>query len=271
MSFSYVISDGIKTVPNIAGIGYTEDKSSSRFGPGVQIGYTIHFNIQGKGYFNGHLVEEGEGFFVYNGQHTYHYPDERDPWKLLWITLTDESAISIMQMYNSDSETNIFRCRDITAAREVAGEIKGMEFVAIDSLRLLELFLRLHVSCTGGQPLIKNKPSSSLYLDYAVKYLEDNIHLPVSVEHLTSAIGVSQPYLYRIFMSEFGVSPKQYIMNKKLELSKKMLRTSEISISVIASSVGYEDSLAFSRMFARKMGMSPTAYRKASMKKQQDF
>ena len=53
-----------------------------------------------------------------------------------------------------------------------------------------------------------------------------------------------------------------YLTYNGLEQAKNLLRQSDLNISQIAASVGYNDVLAFSSFFSKKQGMSPTAYRK---------
>ena len=73
--------------------------------------------------------------------------------------------------------------------------------------------------------------------------------------------GITQPYLYRIFREETGLSPKQYILNEKLDHAKRLLRETEFSVSEIAGTVGFASVLDFSKFFSRQTGESPSAYR----------
>lgn len=74
-------------------------------------------------------------------------------------------------------------------------------------------------------------------------------------------LGVSQPYLFRIFKEATGKAPKQYLNDYRLLQAKKLLTTTALSITEIANSVGYADVLTFSRFFSSKEGCSPRAYR----------
>jgi AraC-like DNA-binding protein len=85
-----------------------------------------------------------------------------------------------------------------------------------------------------------------------------------SVSDLCSAIGITQPYLYRIFKEEVGCSPKNYISEYRIKLAKKLLAETEFSVSAIADSVGFKSVLDFSKFFSKRTGVSPTEYRKES-------
>lgn len=71
-----------------------------------------------------------------------------------------------------------------------------------------------------------------------------NIHL--------SAYELNQKNLYS----------KQYLTDLKLDKSRKLLVTTESSVSVIANSLGFEDQLAFSKVFKKHFSLSPSEYRK---------
>lgn len=261
MSFVFIIPHGIKTSPSIEGIGFTKDRGKSSFGPGQRKGFTIHFNIKGIGYLNGNIVKEGQGFLVYDGMYAHHYADKDNPWELLWITLSDACAIELFQQYKADPDTHIFDYHSPMLLREIANKIQSYKEISLDSLELLEYFLQIHCNCLKIKSAPYSKHSSEIYLEYALKYIKDSIHRAVSVEEITRLIGISQPYLYKLFVKEFNMSPKQYIINLRIDTAKKMLITTNMTITEIANSVGYADILTFSRFFSLKVKMSPTEYR----------
>ena len=71
----------------------------------------------------------------------------------------------------------------------------------------------------------------------------------ISINKLTTILGVSQPYLFKIFNKKYNTSLKQYIIDRKLNIAKKMLNKTDMSITQIANSLGYNDPLAFSKLF----------------------
>ena len=261
MSFSYIISHGAITSPYIDGIGFTKDIVHSSFGPGVRKGYTIHFNIKGKGYFNSVPVEEGQGFLVYDGMYAHHYADKENPWELFWITISGDCSADVLDQYKADKKTNIFNFSSTDIVRDIAKKVCTLKEFSLDSLEMLEMFLKIHTNCITRKAVQPGKHSSEIYIDFATKYITDNIHRHITVEKLTEIIGVSQPYLHKIFTNHFGVSPKQYITKLKLDMSKSMLANSHTSITEIATSVGFPDVLTFSRFFSSKEKISPTKYR----------
>jgi transcriptional regulator GlxA family with amidase domain len=62
---------------------------------------------------------------------------------------------------------------------------------------------------------------------------------------------------------KLGVSPKQYIDEVRIDKAKRLLKETSLSITQIASSVGFPDVLSFSKFFSSKAKQSPTHYRNA--------
>ena len=88
-----------------------------------------------------------------------------------------------------------------------------------------------------------------------------NYFKKIRVEDLCKFVKIEHSYLYRLFISELGQSPMDYILDYKLKRAEKLLTTTELSISDISSAIGYDDRFAFSKMFSKKYGLSPLKYR----------
>ena len=93
------------------------------------------------------------------------------------------------------------------------------------------------------------------------QYLEINLREQISLTALAQRFGYTPSYLNRIFKKEYGVSPLQYLTDLRISRAKELLlRHPDISIKTVASSVGYEDSRYFSRIFKNETGMTPSAW-----------
>lgn len=93
-------------------------------------------------------------------------------------------------------------------------------------------------------------------------YLDTNYSEKIVLKDLAKSFGVHLNYLSRIFSEKFGCSPKHYLLKLKLKKSCRLLMTTGLPISVISSSLGFEDQLAFSKLFKKEFSLSPSEYRK---------
>ena len=96
----------------------------------------------------------------------------------------------------------------------------------------------------------------------AIAEIEKNFNQSnFSVAHLARKCGISEVYLRRLFIASFGVSPKEYIIQKRIECAKSLLASGHFSISEVSDLCGYSEPCHFSREFKKRVGVAPTEYR----------
>ncbi|MBQ8525672.1 MAG: AraC family transcriptional regulator [Clostridia bacterium] len=262
-----IFSDNSFSPLKINVLGFSNEIEVNRFGPGRRNLYIIHYVTKGKGYYNGNAVTEGQGFLIYPGLHEEYHPDPMDPWEFLWIISSDDAMKEIFSKYNAQKDTLIFNFNSVLTVRKIANKIISENNRMLDSLKMLEMFLQILNSHIYAQALTQQKTNYEIYLDFCVDYIETNIHKKITVEELSDLVGVSQPYLYKIFKSKFNISTKDYITWCKINRAKELLVETEMSITEIANSIGYSDVLAFSKTFSSKEKVSPKKYRLIVRKK----
>lgn len=80
---------------------------------------------------------------------------------------------------------------------------------------------------------------------------------------LAELCGISKDYFEKLFKRTLGVSPQQYYINLIMDRSRHLLSATNYQIGEIARLCGIDDELYFSRMFKKRTGLSPTAYRRS--------
>ncbi|HEY9261225.1 GlxA family transcriptional regulator [Chitinophaga sp.] len=93
------------------------------------------------------------------------------------------------------------------------------------------------------------------------KLLKDNMDT-LSLDFLSGQLGMSSRTLSRKFREELNTSPGKWIQEKRMEIAKKLLGETKLSISEICYRVGYEDLASFSRLFSHTTGMAPGEFRR---------
>ena len=266
MKSHHLIAVDSVQIPRIYSIGFSDDPRITRFGPSVRKQYIIHYVLSGKGTFNGNEVKKGEGFLIVPGMHEEYYSDKNDPWAFVWIISEDPVIQYFFEHHNANEKTGIFKFHNLYEIDDIARTLASSKNSLSSSTQLSALFLHIFHSCIA----IENEPQSSvteLYFEFSVNYVKTNLHLPISVNDLCNAIGITQPYLYRIFKERVNCSPKQYILYCKLVEAKRLLLQTELSISQIADSVGFQSVLDFSKFFSKQTNISPTTYRNTYLTK----
>ena len=101
--------------------------------------------------------------------------------------------------------------------------------------------------------------------DEVLKYIDANYHTNITLSLLASLMNISPMYFSNYFKRVFRISPKQYILNKRLMESQRLLLESRMSIKEIAYAVGFDNENYFSEFFTSKVGISANKFRKREM------
>lgn len=246
---------------NINAVGC--DSGQAHWGPGQRDKYQLHFVYCSRGYYNGRPVNMGQGFISTPKKTEHYYHDEDYPWSYIWLSSYDKSVYDTFKLFEPD-EFGIFDFNPlcIPVLEEFAQFIKSNHLKTVNTSMLLEYFLKVlntHLNIQTS-PLV-NSSHADMYFDYCVNYITTNIYKPLSVTELTEALGISQPYLYNIFRKKVGKSPKAYINDYKLSEAKRLLTETNLSITEISHSLGFNNPLVFSKFFSSKEKISPRNFR----------
>ena len=98
-------------------------------------------------------------------------------------------------------------------------------------------------------------------LSSIINYIETNISdNTITNEILAQKMGISEVYLRKLFLSNLGSTPKQYILDLRIKKAKKMLVESNYTVMKISEKCGFSSPYHFCRIFKEKIGMTPTEY-----------
>ncbi|PSW17217.1 AraC family transcriptional regulator [Photobacterium sanctipauli] len=94
-------------------------------------------------------------------------------------------------------------------------------------------------------------------VDRVDQFIEANIGSAISVDDMADLLGCSKFYFLREFKKLVGVTPYQYLMNKRLEQAKVALSSGSVNIALTAHELGFNDQSHFTRAFKNHFGMTP--------------
>ena len=84
----------------------------------------------------------------------------------------------------------------------------------------------------------------------------------VSIAEIAREVQISPFHFIRQFEAVFGVTPHQFRVQTRLDIAKHLLASGQYSVTDVCMEVGFSSLGSFSALFARKVGESPTAYRR---------
>lgn len=99
-----------------------------------------------------------------------------------------------------------------------------------------------------------------------IAYIEEHLEGDLSLEAMAGEVEVSPLYLARAFKAAIGQSPHQYVLARRLERAKELLRNTDTPIVDVALAAGFSSQSHLSNWFVRLVGVSPAVYRRQAMK-----
>lgn len=105
-------------------------------------------------------------------------------------------------------------------------------------------------------------PENDYFAILADSYIENNLTADLSIDALCKKFNVSRNFLYEKFRTSFAVTVNEYVITKRLQRGKELLKTTDLSMADISEEIGIGSYTYFSKLFRDRYGLSPLAYRK---------
>jgi len=97
-----------------------------------------------------------------------------------------------------------------------------------------------------------------------VAYIEANLAAAIQAKDLAGLVNLSTSHFFRGFKASTGMTPFEYVAQRRVELARKLMRTTSEPLSQIAVQCGLCDQSHLCRLFRRLVGQSPHAWRRAN-------
>lgn len=133
-----------------------------------------------------------------------------------------------------------------------------------EALRIAKVYL-LKWHGEGELPyasLIKNNPHADAVVKDCEKWLQSHFREENLIQRMVERAKVAERTLKRRFKLATGSTSIEYLQNLRIEEAKRLLEFGELPVDEISYEVGYEDASFFRRLFKRRVGLTPSQYRR---------
>ncbi|MFK7693407.1 AraC family transcriptional regulator [Paenibacillus sp. HJGM_3] len=251
--------------------GHEQTMPNHQVGPQVRDYYLIHHVVSGRGTFQcrgkQYSVEAGQSFVIFPGELIRYDSDAQEPWKYRWIAFKGTMASQLLSELGLSPEHPVAQPGE---PRRTSAQLHRLEQTLaradagcdLESGGLLRLVLSGYVRqerapVAAGRAV--HNPSDEL-VERAIRWLTLQYAQPVSIQHLAQSLGYHRTHLTKLFKQATGQSPMQYLLKIRMDRAKVLL-LDDLTVEQVASSVGFADSLYFSKQFKRWHGCTPSEYR----------
>ena len=118
----------------------------------------------------------------------------------------------------------------------------------------------------SGADLAQRKRAQE-FKQIALRIRENSGNVP-PIRELAEQAGYSPDHFARLFESVIGLSPQAFVVQVRIDRARRLLTSTDMSMSQIADALGYQDVFYFSRQFKQKTGMPPSEYRRQVFQRQ---
>lgn len=253
--------------------GIQKCEAGYSWGPKMRPQYHMHFILDGKGYLeidgNSFSLEKDQIFMIPPNTTSHYYADYTDPWTYAFISFSGNKAEQFARQaglgfgqYTRDcilpTEQYVQIIRDMLETHQltITNELKRVSQL----FHLFSLLTDSYNTLSEANPNYDYLPET--YFEHALQYIQLNYNKNIHIQDIAGYIGITRSYLHYLFNKKERLSPQKYLLNYRMNMAKKLLSTTDMLIKDVALNVGYEDSLAFSKVFRNHTGLSPSVYRK---------
>lgn len=130
-------------------------------------------------------------------------------------------------------------------------------------LKFLSIMNQNEVMIPVEQTVSTNEQQKIERYKILTSYMEEHLAEDITLKDLASLTATNPQYLCRFFKEISGISPIQYLINRRIDMAATMLLETDKSILAISMDCGFENVSYFIRKFKQKKGVTPGEYRKA--------
>ena len=251
----------------VVNLGYERCLPRHTYGPHTRDQWLFHFVVSGKGYFKRgneqYCVEKNHAFLIRPGEITTYSASSSDPWYYVWLGFNGSGAEKLMSTFPiSECVFEIspdFICeleslyRTAENSDEFACKATGMAYKLFGIL-----YASRHAEKRRSPDCVKS----------ALSFIENNYFRQFDTSWLASELGMSRGHFSAVFSSVMGCSPYNYLTKYRIAKAQALLVSTNLTVSEIATAVGFSALNRFDLMFIKYVGTSPSRYRKEKQSKQ---
>lgn len=257
---------------SVYNVGFQKCTPDYQWGPGIRDHYLIHYIISGSGIYvvNGQSfsLSKGDAFLVYPNTEVTYLANHKSPWEYAWVGFAGSDASIILKATDFSPENPVIYKNPLgdSIHRQILHiyDARGTEMEhAVEMTGRLYTMLALFMQ---SATLRKKPTSANSYVQKSIEYITSNYSYAITVEDIATYVGLSRSHLFRSFQNILGISPKEYLTDYRIKQACYLLEHSKLSVTAIANSVGFDNSLYFSKTFHKHKQTSPRDYRKQFQK-----
>lgn len=251
--------------------GYQQCPPEHSWGPGSRDHYLLHHVRSGAGIYTvndkTYCLKAGDTFLARPGNTIFYQADAETPWSYCWVGFYGSECADLLLRTDFSRSKNVIHTDFGMELTNYIMEIYERRGCTLADTLFMTSSLYQVIACMIRHSENQNigATNQEISLQDIAGYICDRISSgatleELSVKNISERTNMSQSTLYRLFMSQMGLSPNHYITMQRMKRACELLRVTDASVLSIANSVGYPNGQHFAKCFKKFMGLSPSEY-----------
>lgn len=182
-----------------------------------------------------------------------------------WVHFTGSDVDMLLDYYEMPKNENVFFTGTSPDYQWLFRQmIQELQLCRVNYEDLLNMNLR-HIFLMINRYLKEGTQLGSEILnevERATHYFNENYNQSISIKEYAAERHISDCWFNRSFKQVIKMTPMQYIVSLRITNAMNLMDNTDYNISQVASAVGYDNALYFSRLFHKHTGMAPSDYKK---------
>ncbi|MBT3194428.1 MAG: AraC family transcriptional regulator [Verrucomicrobia bacterium] len=231
--------------------------------------YQLVYITEGRGTFESEptgrvSIEGGHVFLLFPGVWHRFRPIKREGWEENWIGFNGDIADRVMKNFFSPQKAVIRVGPDQELLHQIRSIVGLMDqapvgYQQIVGSRTLEILAHIRSHAMSYRSIDRQVARK---VEQARRYLVQHYSDTIDTEALAHRLGFSLSRFRAVFKEHTGAAPNQYQIDIRMNLARHWLAESHHTVTEIAEMLGFSSVYYFSRLFKKKEGCPPSAYRK---------
>jgi len=213
-----------------------------------------------------HTIRAGELLVIPPQTPHLYGADKSRPWSINWLhaqgPLLDgflrELEISPDKpvIHIGDAARVLALFEEVLAVMEQGYATQQLLCASYALAHLMAMLVREHRGACHEQPSVQQRVSQT------ITYMKQHMNQSLQLNSLAAMANLSRSRYTELFKQQAGYAPIEYFIRLRMHHACQLLDTTQHSVKVVASTLGYTDPLYFSRVFRSVNDLTPTEYRK---------
>lgn len=217
-----------------------------------------------------YTLKAGDGFLIKSGVEHRYVSDKEEPCTRIWMAFAGVETNEMFRALDADEGISVFYGIDAQKAERLSNELKkNMSSDVVAKFNVLSVVYKFFGIIAKNADLNKDK-ALAVYdsknpkelVNTVMHYIDGHIKEKISVESLANLFGYERSYFYKLFKRYNGISVQEYVINRRINLARRLCVDTDMPFLKIANELGYDSYVSFYKTFVRIVHCSPENYRK---------